>query len=324
MKRWHLSLLLLPFAACSSTDTDPLLRQQPYAALTDSLGQQPRNAALYERRATLLLQNEQEALAEKDFLKAYELQPNEDNAIGAARFLIGRNNDSAILFLEDAVKKVPESLVLQISLARGYQQKQALDKALAICNNIIREYPNQLDALVLKSDLQKAQNQEAAAIATLEQAYQYAPFDPELVHNLAFGYAQAKNARALQLSDSLIRADSAQRHAEPYYFKGVYYTNTGNQAAALQQFDEAIRRDYNFLDAHMDKGVLQYESKQYAAAQNTFERVLTISPAYADAYYWLGKVAQVQGQNVQAKEHYLRAYSLDKSLTDAKDAADKL
>lgn len=323
MKRWHL-LLFLPFAACTGTNTDPLLRQQPFAALTDSIAQQPRSAYLYERRATLLLQNEQDILAEKDFRKAYQLQPNEDNAIGAARFLIGRNNDSAILFLEDAVKKVPESLVLHISLARGYQQKKELDKALAICNSIIKEYPNQLDALVLKSDLLKAQNKNEASLATLEQAYQYAPFDPELVHNLAFGYAQSKNARALQLADSLIRADSAQRHAEPYYFKGVYFTNSGNRAAALQQFDEAIRRDYNFLDAHMDKGVLQFEGKQYAAAQNTFERVLTISPAYADAYFWLGKVAQAQQQNAQAKEHYLRAYSLDKNLTEAKEASGKL
>lgn len=323
MKRWHL-LLFLPFAACTGTNTDPLLRQQPFAALTDSIAQQPRSPYLYERRATLLLQNEQDILAEKDFRKAYQLQPNEDNAIGAARFLIGRNNDSAILFLEDAVKKVPESLVLHISLARGYQQKKELDKALAICNSIIKEYPNQLDALVLKSDLLKAQNKNEASLATLEQAYHYAPFDPELVHNLAFGYAQSKNARALQLADSLIRADSAQRHAEPYYFKGVYFTNSGNRAAALQQFDEAIRRDYNFLDAHMDKGVLQFEGKQYAAAQNTFERVLTISPAYADAYFWLGKVAQAQQQNAQAKEHYLRAYSLDKNLTEAKEASGKL
>ncbi|OLY93338.1 Tetratricopeptide repeat-containing protein [Cnuella takakiae] len=324
MKPWQLCFLLLPIAACSPSAEDALLQQQPFAALTDSIGQQPRNAGLYEHRATLLLQNQQDALAEKDFRKAFELQPNEDNAIGAARFLIGRNNDSAIAFLQEAVKKVPESLVLKISLARGFQQRKEYDKAIAICNGIIHEYPNQLDALVLKSDLLKAQQKDAEALATLEQAYQYAPFDAELVHNLAFGYAQAKNPKALALSDSLIQADSAQRHAEPFYFKGVYYSTTGNRTAALQQFDEAIRRDYNFLDAHMDKGVLQYEGKQYAAAQKTFELVLTISPAYGDAYFWLGKVAQAQQQNAQAKEHYLRAYSLDKSLAEAKDAADKI
>lgn len=324
MKPWHYCFLLLPLAACNNTDQNPLLVQQPYAPITDSIAKQPRNAGLYERRATLLLQNEEPMLAAQDFRTAYTLQPNEDNAIGAARFLIGRNNDSAVAFLADAVKKVPESLVLKVSLARGYQQQKEYAKALDLCNAIIEAYPNQLDALLLKAEILKAQDKKVEALATLEQAYLYAPFDPELVHNLAFDYAQSRNPRALALSDSLIRADSAQRHAEPFYFKGVYYSNAGNKAAALQQFDEAIRRDYNFMDAHMDKGVLQFESKQYAAAEQVFQRVLTISPSYPDAYYWLGKVAESRGQATQAKEYYLRAYSLDKSLEAAKKAAEKL
>jgi tetratricopeptide (TPR) repeat protein len=255
---------LLP--ACGNK-TDAVLQQAPYAALTDSIAKSPANAALYIRRADLLQANEQNALAEKDYKTSYRLRPGEDNAIGAARFLIARNRDSAIAFLEGAVENVPQSLVLQISLARGYQQRREHEKALAVCNRIIEAFPNQLDALVLRSEILKAQDKKAEAIATLEQAYYYAPFDAELVHTLAFDYAEAKNPKALLLADSLLRADSLQRHAEPYYFKGVYYAGTGNKAAALAQFNEAIRHDYNFLDAHMEKGVLQYDMKQFAAAQ---------------------------------------------------------
>lgn len=316
-----LSLLLL---ACASSEEEQLLNQPPYAALTDSIDDAPSKANLYYRRGSLLLQNEQEALAEKDFRKAWNLEPNEDHAIGVARFLIKRDNDSAIAFLENAVREVPESLVLPISLARGYQQKKEYDKALAICSRIINDYPNQLDALLLQAEILKAQNRQADALATLEQAYSYAPFDAELAHSLAFDYAQAKNPKALLLADSLIRADSLQRHAEPFYFKGVYYANTGNQGAALQQFDEAIRRDYNYLDAHMDKGVLLFENKQYAAAQKAFALAITISPAFADAHFWLGKIAQAQNKPAEAKTHYQRAYSLDKSLSEAKAAADAL
>lgn len=316
--------LALALAACNTSADEKLLGQPPFAALTDSIKDHPKNAGLYYRRATLLLEQEENAMAEKDFRRAYALQPDEDNAIGVARFLIGRNNDSAIAFLEKAVQQVPQSLVLQISLARGYQQQKKWEKALAICNHIIQEYPNQLDALVLRSEILKAQNKQPEALATLEQAYHYAPFDAELVHTLAFDYAEAKNPKALLLADSLLRADSLQRHAEPYYFKGVYYAGTGNKAAALEQFDEAIRHNYNFLDAHMEKGVLQYEGKQYAAAQKTFSLALTISPAYAYAHYWLGKTAEAQHKLKEAKEHYLRAYSLDKSITEAKTALDKL
>lgn len=324
MKCWNAFLLLMLFVACNDPEGAEVLHQPPFAALTDSIAHRPKDAELHYRRATLLLEHEQDALAEKDFRRSWELQPNEDNAIGTARLLIGRNNDSAVAFLEAAVKKVPESLVLQVSLARGYQQKKEYDKALAVCNRIIENYPNQLDALLLKSEVLKVQNKKQESLATLEQAYHYAPFDAELVHLLAYDYAEAKNPRALTLSDSLLRADSLQRHAEPYFFKGVYYAAAGNKAAALQQFNEAIRHDYNFLDAHMEKGVLQFENKQYAEARKTFELALAISPAYAYAYLWLGKIAEAQHQPQKAKDLYLRAYSLDKSLTEAKEAADKL
>ncbi len=315
---------MLLLASCGNQNHHPVLAQQPFAPLTDSIDQAPENASLYYRRGQLLAQDDHQLLAEQDFKKAWSLQPNEDHAIGVARLLIARNSDSAVQFLENAVQQVPQSLVLQVSLARGYQQQQQPAKALAVCNRIIEAFPNQLDALQLKADILAAQNKPEEALATLEQAYHYAPFDPELAHNLAFAYAQAKNKKVLRLCDSLIGADVAQRHAEPYHFKGVYFANTGNKAAAMQQFDEAIRRDYNFLDAHMEKGVLLYNGQQLEAAQKTFNLAITISPAYADAHYWLGKVAEAQGRKAAAKTHYSHAYSLDKTLTDAKSAADRL
>lgn len=318
--RW-LFIFSLFLVACNSNEASRLLRQQPFASLTDSIEDAPDNAGLYNRRGALLLEHEHDALAEKDFRKSFVLQPTEDNAIASARFLIGRNNDSAVAFLKTAVAKIPNSLVLQVSLARGFQQQKAYTEALSVCNNIITAYPNQLDALLLKASLLKEMSKMTEAMATMEQAYYYAPFDAELVHTLAFDYAQAKNKRALALADSLLAADSLQRHAEPYYFKGVYYAAVGEQQKALVQFEEAIRHDYNFLDAHMEKGVLQFESKQYGAAQKTFELALTIAPAYAPAYFWLGKIAAAQNKTKEARELYLRAYSLDKTFTEAKDAA---
>jgi len=37
--------------------------------------------------------------------------------------------------------------------------------------------------------------------------------------------AETKNEKLLPLTDSLIRADSLETHAEPYYYKGIYYNN---------------------------------------------------------------------------------------------------
>ena len=133
-----------------------------------------------------------------------------------------------------------------------------------------------------------------------------------------------KNSKAIALSDSLIEADAEGRHAEPYYFKGVYYANIGNKTGALVFFNEAIQHDYYFLDAYMEKGNLFFKSKNYKEALETFELAAKVSPTFAEAYYWMGKSKEALGNKAEAKLDYQRAFGLDKTLTEAKEAADRL
>jgi tetratricopeptide (TPR) repeat protein len=319
------ALLIVGFLGCTSgDDKGSRLTQPPYNTVTDSIRQFPNRADLYHRRGTLLLQTEERELAEADFKKAWSLQGSEDNAISLASVLMKKNSDSAIMFIEQAIQKLPKSIVLQVSLARGYQQKNNYEGALAVCNNIIAQFPNQIDALLLKAELLQSMNRSKEALQTLEQAYTYAPFDAELAYNLAFEYAQVKNPKALAVADSLIRMDTSQSHAEPYYIKGVYYANNSNAAQALHFFNQAIQHNYYFLDAYMEKGTLLYDNKDYMQALKTFQLAAKVSPTFADAYYWQGKALEAMGKKQEAKENYQRAYSLDKSLTEAKAAAEKL
>ena len=327
MKYGAYILLIVLVFSCNNNEaleTDSLLKGQPYAIITDSIQQQPKNPDFYYKRGILLLQNEQFSHAEKDFRKAWSLKPDEQNALGVVNLLRRKNTDSAILFIEEALNKIPESLALKISLVRGHQQKGELEKAVSICNSIIEEYPGQLDALQLKAELLQAQNKNEEALKTLEKAYAYAPGDAELVHSLAFTYAQTKNIKAIALSDSLIAADKEGKHAEPYYFKGVYYANIGKKTGALVFFNQAIQHDYYFLDAYMEKGNLFFNSKNYKEALETFELAAKVSPTFAEAYFWMGKTKQAMGDAAEAKLDYQRAYGLDKSLKEAKDAAGKL
>jgi tetratricopeptide (TPR) repeat protein len=259
-------------------------------------------------------------LAEDDMKKAWSSKKDEQYALGLAAVLRKKNSDQAITFLQQASGQLPQSIALKISLARGYQQKGELEKAIEVCNGIIALHPNQLDALQLKAELLTAQNKSAEAMTTLEQAYSYAPFDAELAHTLAFAYAEAKNKKALSLSDSLIKADVQKMHPEPYYFKGVYYANVGNKKEALLSFNRAIQHDYNFLDAYMDKGNLLYNAKDYEEALNTFNRAVTVSPTFAEAYYWVGRTEEALGKKEEARLNYQRAYGLDKSLDKAREA----
>ncbi|HEX2532707.1 MAG TPA: tetratricopeptide repeat protein [Chitinophagaceae bacterium] len=312
-------------AGCSGAEAEnSLLRQPPFAALTDSIGDAPDNPGLYYRRGVLLYRNGQPALAQADLQRAWSLEPREEFALSLTTLLREKSPDSALQFLRGATQKIPGSLALQVGLARGYQQKGDGGAALRIADTIIARYPGQLDALQLRAELLRTAGRDGDALRTLEQAYRYAPSDAELAHNLAFAYAEANHPKALQLADSLIKADVRGQHAEPYYFKGVYFANTGQAARALAEFDEAIRRDYNFLDAHMDKGRLLLEQKKAKEALQAFQLAARITPTYGDAYFWTGKAQEALNQPAEAKLNYQRAYELDKSMTEARQAAERI
>jgi tetratricopeptide (TPR) repeat protein len=284
----------------------------------------PANSELYYKRGVLLFENNQPDYARQDIEKAWNLLSKEEYALSLARLIKENNSDSAILFLQSAIQKIPNSISLQVSLARGYQSKNESGKAMVIANNIIDKYPGQLDALLLKAEILQAQDKQIEALGILEQAYNYAPSDVELVHNLAYQYAELKNKKVLALADSLIAADVRGTHAEPFLFKGIYYYNNKNYPAAIKAFNEAIIKDYNFLDAHMYKGKAMYDQEKFNEALKAFSLVTTITPTYADAYFWIGKTLEESGQKEEAKLNYERAYQLDKELIDAKEAADRL
>ena len=327
MRNFFSVLIVFVFVACSDNNTskqDAILAQPPYDKLTDSINNVPKDAGLYFRRGTLLYGNGEMALAENDLRAAWQLDPKEEYALRLTTILKQKKPDSAIQFLQEALKKLPNSIALHILLAKGYESKNELDNSLSICNEIIKQYPGQLDALMVKSELLKKQNKNTEALSVLEQAHSYAPGDVDLVHQLAFEYAEARNPKVLSLADSLIKVDVEERHAEPYYFKGLYYENKGNYKEAIQYFDEAIRHDYNFLDAYMDKGETYYDQKKYTDALKAFQFAAKVFPSEALPYYWIGKTQQALGNKDEARLNYQRAYGLDKTLTEAKDSADRL
>ena len=57
----------------------------------------------------------------------------------------------------------------------------------------------------------------------------------------------------ITLCDSLIRIDTINLHAEPYYYKGIYYSNINDKPKALAMFDQALLRNYQYLNAYIEK-----------------------------------------------------------------------
>ena len=320
--------MLILISSCNNKSTNStfseILSQPPYAGLTDSIKQEPKNDELYFRRAVLLNTNNLPEPALADFKKAWALKKDEKYAFGLGNLLLDKKPDTAIIFLNQALAELPNSFLLQLTLARSLNAQNKIDEALKICNDLLLKNPEQVDMLKLKADLMGKKGNAAEAIRTLEKAYRITPYDIDLNYDLAYKYSENKNAKVIALCDSLIKIDTLELHAEPYYYKGIYFSNINDKATALSLFDQAIQHDYYYLNAHIEKGRVLYEQKKFSEAIKSFQLANTISAKFPDAYFWMAKCQEAMGQKQEAKLNYERAYALDNNFTEAKEAADKI
>jgi tetratricopeptide (TPR) repeat protein len=321
-------LLFLSLGGCNNKEGalpfGEILTQPPFATLTDSIQRQPSNDELYFRRAVLLNKNNFPEPALADFQKAWSIKKAEQYAFGIANIWLEKKPDTAIVFLNEALQQLPESYLLRMTLARSYDAFNRTDDALKTCNEILQKQPALPEVLLLQSELLEKKGDKQNSILSLEKAYALAPANLEIAFKLSYAYAEDKNNKAIALSDTLIKKDSLKLHADPYYVKGLYFSNTSDKAKAIQLFDETIRHDINYLNAYIEKGKILIGQKKTADALKVFQLVNRIKPAFPDAYYWIGVCQEALGQKEDAKLSYEKAYSLDKTFNEAKEAADKL
>ena len=308
----------------SSSPFNEILSQPLFGSITDSIQKEPSRDDLYFRRAVLLNKNNFPEPALADFRKAWSLAKEESYAVGVSNILLEKKPDSAVSFLNEAIKEIPNSLFLQISLARSYDALGKTDDALAVCKSMLEKEPGQVNALLLKADLLEKKGDTTGMISSLEKAYSIVPFNREISNRLAYQYAESKNVKALRITDSLISKDSLNIHAEPYYVKGMYYSNINEKAKAIRLFDATIKRDHRFLNAYIEKGKILLDQKKINDALKTFQLANTITPSFPDAWYWIARCQEIMGDKAEAKQSYEKAYELDKTFTEAKEAAEKI
>jgi protein O-GlcNAc transferase len=217
-------------------------------------------------------------------------------------------------------KKVTSAIQQRLQQALALLQQGMLSDAKTIYEDILKQIPNQFDALNLlgviacltEDSLQgealfsgaikvnprvaEAHNNRGIALTNLERFEEaVASFDKAIT--LRPNYAEAHNNRGSTLND-LKRLDEAvasfdkaialnPNYAEAYYNRGNALADIRRSDEALASYDKSIALNPYNVEVHNNRGNLLIHLKRYDEAFAAYDKVHALKPDLPEA--WLGR-----------------------------------
>lgn len=106
-------------------------------------------------------------------------------------------------------------------------------------------------------------------------------------------------------------------NAEARTLRGLIYREGGARAVALQDFEVAVRKRPDMVEALVNLGSMRLEAGNANDAVPVLESAVRFGPNNAIAHLNLGDAYRLQGKYDQAKKEFDQALSLDSSLAAA-------
>lgn len=323
-------LIALAIYACRNKtghSEDPvvdLAKFPTFKNLNDSIREYPGDASLYLRRAMRLTQENAHELAFYDFQKAWSLQPLLENALPFAANLeiLGKHRERLSL-LESVNQHFQDNPQVLRLLADSYVSLGKPGQALQIYNGMIAKDSLNPEVQYEKALLLEQLKDTVGAISALQKAYSVQGVDTYGLE-LAHLFAEQKNPRALEICNHILKQDSMHILIDPFFIKGIFYSNMRQYQKAIAEFDSCILRDWKTTDAYLEKGMAYFHLENYNAAMQTFKMAITVTNTDADAYYWLGRSYEALHRKTDATNNYLKAISLDRDFIEARQRLEKL
>ena len=204
--------------------------------------------------------------------------------------------------LNDSIAQDENRADLYLRRASLYVDREQVGQAMMDVNKAIQLDPQNVDALLLLSDIYYLLGDEANITATLNHALEVDPFDTRPMvklaelnllqqnYNLAFGYID----NALKVSTYNPKA---------YFVRGMTYMAKQDTASAMKNFLIAREQDPTFYDPQREISVI-YQAQQSPLTESFMRSLVRQFPDHAVARYDLALFLQDNGAPEEALEHY--------------------
>jgi len=104
------------------------------------------------------------------------------------------------------------------------------------------------------------------------------------------------------------------RNAEGRYDEAIKYFRDALKSSGLNETQEADLR-YRLAEVAFRFGVINYSSGKREKAEELFKLAVDVSPDFAEAYHYLGRIAFMRREYAKAWKYYEQALELSPELT---------
>lgn len=201
-------------------------------------------------------------------------------------YLVENNAEQAIASFERAIKLDETNSDYHLWLGRALvmkMQRVSIFKRPAVVKNMKKEFKRAIELNPGNLD----------ARFGLLQFYTYAP-----------GFMGGSQQEADEQAEEIRKRDIARGHLA----LGLIYQSKKQDELAEQEFLAAIKEKSETFQAYYQLAYLYSAKKQYDKSFEILKRLVTSYPQEIDAYYHVGKIADISGKNLDKAEVYLKKY----------------
>jgi tetratricopeptide (TPR) repeat protein len=108
-----------------------------------------------------------------------------------------------------------------------------------------------------------------------------------------------------------------RENAEAHLVRGLIFRETGSRAVALKDFEDAVRKRPDMVEALINLGSMRLEAGNASEAQPILESGARFGPSSSLAHLNLGDCYRLLGKYPEAKKEFDQALALDASLAAA-------
>lgn len=295
------------------------LRQVVWLALIVprvSIGNQAQAALVdkYLTKGVAYLQAHQLQLAEREFLHAIELDPENAqayNLLGSVYDYLGDFDEADKSFLK-AIKLSPSLPAPYNNLGVSYLHQKRTADALWAFRQALEHDPRNVTAHYDAGLLYMQESDFRKAVAHLEQARSLQPEDPAILFNLGKAYFRAGNLRsALALLQGLDRQPGSSRLPEVQNLLGTILTRSGQIDQAITHLAKAAELDPTSADHHYKLALAWQKKGNLDEALQEIQTAITLGkPPLAEHYLALGMIYRARSETAKAKQAIEQAFEI--------------